>query len=277
MNRIFFAISFFISLLCYSVSAQPRIQLSDSAACDSLRLQYKVSFINAGQTVVVDFGKGTGESSDDTIGSIRYDTAGIYYVKLFVDNNTIAADTDTVIISYTPNPYFTFKDQDSPVNVFEKIFTNPVQPDSISDTTRYIYIWNFGDGVIDTIDSPTHTYSLPGVYPVRLRIEDNYGCVNNITQYVSVEEMIDAPNVFTPNDDNVNDYFEVFTEMGTTLSIKIFNRNGLLVYQATSPTIRWDGTAYGSKLSTGVYYYVIETVGLTVNYKKNGFVYLIRD
>jgi len=50
-----------------------------------------------------------------------------------------------------------------------------------SDGPRHVYIWNFGDGVVDTdylpedlstYESPTHTYADPGIYTVSLRIID---------------------------------------------------------------------------------------------------------
>jgi len=46
--------------------------------------------------------------------------------------------------------------------------------------------WDFGDGVISTVQNPTHTYSSNGTYMVSLTVTDNEGHVNAITKKVYV-------------------------------------------------------------------------------------------
>ena len=36
----------------------------------------------------------------------------------------------------------------------------------------YTYNWNFGDSATSTEASPSHTYSLPGVYNIKLDVSD---------------------------------------------------------------------------------------------------------
>ncbi|WP_133273025.1 T9SS type B sorting domain-containing protein [Hymenobacter radiodurans] len=66
------------------------------------------------------------------------------------------------------------------------------------------------------------------------------------------------PNIFTPNTDGTNDYFELrdlppnFCNAEFS-DIKIFNRWGKQVYSSTSRTFRWDG----SNMPAGAYYYLI--------------------
>ncbi|KAA5548277.1 gliding motility-associated C-terminal domain-containing protein [Adhaeribacter rhizoryzae] len=65
-------------------------------------------------------------------------------------------------------------------------------------------------------------------------------------------------NIFTPNNDGLNDYFQMptlppdFCE-SIFSDIKIYNRWGSLVYKSTDRTFKWDGNS----VSEGVYYYVI--------------------
>jgi len=66
-------------------------------------------------------------------------------------------------------------------------------------------------------------------------------------------------NIFTPNGDHKNDFFELPTLppdfCGSFLSsIKIFSRWGNEVYRTTNRNLHWDG----SGLPAGVYYYLIE-------------------
>ncbi|GAB2479913.1 hypothetical protein GCM10011375_16630 [Hymenobacter qilianensis] len=66
------------------------------------------------------------------------------------------------------------------------------------------------------------------------------------------------PNIFTPNTDGTNDFFELrdlppnFCNAEFS-DIKIFNRWGKQVYTSTSRNFRWDG----SNMPAGAYYYLI--------------------
>lgn len=66
------------------------------------------------------------------------------------------------------------------------------------------------------------------------------------------------PNVFTPNNDGINDYFSLNTTYPATciddFSMTIYNRWGEKVYETTDFGFKWTGEA----LPTGVYFYVIK-------------------
>ena len=71
----------------------------------------------------------------------------------------------------------------------------------------------------------------------------------------STDSELDVPNVFTPNGDQVNDYFEVKTDGSTIYEFSIFTRTGTRIYYSLSPRIFWDGKAGGGiELPEGVYY-----------------------
>jgi len=87
------------------------------------------------------------------------------------------------------------------------------------------------------------------------------------------------PNIFTPNADNQNDIYKVNTTVNycwDTFDIKIYNRWGTLVYQSSDFFFRWDGTYKGNELSSGVYFYTLDANFKETNFRKNGFVHLIR-
>jgi gliding motility-associated-like protein len=85
-----------------------------------------------------------------------------------------------------------------------------------------------------------------------------------------------VPNVFTPNGDNVYDYFEVQTSGLYSLVLKVFTRTGALVYQNQSNFIKWDGkNDNGKDLPEGIYYYIIEDPSGHYENAK-GFVYIFR-
>ncbi len=79
-------------------------------------------------------------------------------------------------------------------------------------------------------------------------------CVDNCIDY-------NLPNVFTPNGDNLNDYFRPdsysFVEK---VDMKIYSRWGDLVFRTDEPEINWDGKRMNTDrlVSPGVYYYVCD-------------------
>ena len=86
-----------------------------------------------------------------------------------------------------------------------------------------------------------------------------------------------VPNVFTPNGDQLNDFFEVPTDGSTVYELTIFTRTGTRIYHSRSPRIYWDGKSLeGKELPVGVYYYVIEEVDSSPAEGKAGFMHLFR-
>jgi gliding motility-associated-like protein len=109
----------------------------------------------------------------------------------------------------------------------------------------------------------------------------------NITVIQDCNPTFFIPNVFTPNEDSVNDTWLATLPKGSFLNgLEIYNRWGNLMYQPdallldthTISTILWDGrTTSGEKASEGVYYYVLEYTDKQGNkQKKNGYISLFR-
>lgn len=81
------------------------------------------------------------------------------------------------------------------------------------------------------------------------------------------------PNVFTPNNDLVNDVWQCDFLNFETVNCLIYNRWGNLIFQSNKQIIQWDGrTTSGNNCEDGVYFYCIETE--TEKYK--GHIQLIR-
>ena len=93
----------------------------------------------------------------------------------------------------------------------------------------------------------------------------------------SVGDVLEIPNVFSPNGDQVNDYFEVTTDGVNVYEFTVYTRAGTRIYHSLSPRIFWDGNSLdGKELSDGIYYYVIEEQGGTSPFETAGFMYLYR-
>lgn len=98
--------------------------------------------------------------------------------------------------------------------------------------------------------------------------------VDPITPDFSGTDLLQLPNVFTPNNDGVNEVFvPILMEGISKASIIILNRWGQTVYQSDDLTVGWDGKEY----SAGVYYWRIDYFDLNNTAKsRNGFLTLLR-
>jgi gliding motility-associated-like protein len=69
---------------------------------------------------------------------------------------------------------------------------------------------------------------------------------------------IQKPNLFTPNGDNINDYWKITgLEKFPGSIVRVFSRYGLQVFESKDYAKPFDGTYKGEKLPAGVYYYII--------------------
>ncbi len=90
------------------------------------------------------------------------------------------------------------------------------------------------------------------------------------------ENPIEFPNVFTPNDDGVNDIFQLIGEVGYFENMLIFNRWGNEVANLSYP-FQWNGTTHnGNEALEGVYFYLLNANESCKQEQKQGMIHLIR-
>ena len=105
----------------------------------------------------------------------------------------------------------------------------------------------------------------------------NVICLDDCTYY-------ELPNVFTPNDDGLDDVFKPgpyhFVEK---VDMKIYNRWGQLIFETEDPDINWDGRNFRNQkiVSTGVYFYICDVyekrlTGVEVRHL-TGFIHVFTD
>jgi gliding motility-associated-like protein len=135
------------------------------------------------------------------------------------------------------------------------------------------YLWSTGD------TTQRLEVRHPGQYS--LTITSAHNCTATETIEVKKDCYIDIPNAFTPNGDDVNDYFfprQLLSRSVTQFSMQIFNRWGQLVFETKQINGRgWDGKLNDKDQPQGVYVYLID---VTINGDKyenyQGNVTLIR-
>ncbi len=126
---------------------------------------------------------------------------------------------------------------------------------------------------ITALDSLT-----PGIDGELRRNESDFSniiCVDNCPIY-------DLPNIFSPNNDGVNDVFRpIGWQYIESVNFQVFSRWGTLVFETTDPRLNWDGThlVNGEICPDGTYFYVglVNTIRLSgiVSEKVSGNITLV--
>lgn len=116
------------------------------------------------------------------------------------------------------------------------------------------YLWNTGD------TAQKLEVRHPGQYS--LTITSAHDCTTTETIEVKKDCYIDIPNAFTPNGDNVNDYFfprQLLSRRVSKFDMQIFNRWGQLIFETKQVNGRgWDGGFNHTPQPQGVYIYLID-------------------
>ena len=120
-------------------------------------------------------------------------------------------------------------------------------------TDPYTYLWTNGD-----TDSTTNLALSPG--PLSVQVMDNNACTLDTTFRIAAMTPECVPNVFTPNNDQVNDFWNLEQAyLYSDSEIKVWGRFGRKVFESIGYENPWDGkTENGNDVPDGVYYYHIE-------------------
>ncbi len=123
-----------------------------------------------------------------------------------------------------------------------------------------LYNWTFGNGATSPLDTPEYTFTNEGIYNVVLTAEDSYGCIDSHSDTIYVLNTgLYIPNVFTPNNDDRNEQFNVTGTGITGVEGTIINRWGDKIASWNSVTEGWRGVNFdGDKSPEGVYYYLVK-------------------
>ena len=104
-------------------------------------------------------------------------------------------------------------------------------------------------------------------------------CKDSVEFIIEVQGIPEINNVFTPNQDGINDEFLFFEYAMGIVDVQIFNRWGQSVYTWVGSDKSWTGVnqSTGKDLPSGVYFYVFEGKGVDGHhYDKKGSVTLLR-
>jgi gliding motility-associated-like protein len=161
--------------------------------------------------------------------------------------------TDSVSIAVYPTPTVTMPAtttmlEGTQINIIPQVTGNGLT-----------YQWSPTTGVSDpTKLSPAFSPTVDTKY--MLTITTDKGCSASVETNILVLKTPVAPNTFTPNNDGINDTWNIkYLDTYPTAIVEVFNRNGAKVFSSNKYTVPWDGKFNGAVLPFGVYYYVIDT------------------
>ncbi|MEZ4953791.1 MAG: gliding motility-associated C-terminal domain-containing protein [Saprospiraceae bacterium] len=176
------------------------------------------------------------ESDTDTLPTVSGCDSIIYQINIEVSMPTVEIQGD-----HTVSP-------DSSITL------------SIEPTTFDSIVWSTENMVLEC-DNDT----LCEVFPIEsieytVTVVDSLGCIAIDNHQVDVviqcfPDQAQIPNVFTPNNDSINDEFTIVTKNDEqVLQMRIWDRWGKKVYDGTGP---WDGMVNGKPAASDVYIYDI--------------------
>jgi gliding motility-associated-like protein len=97
-----------------------------------------------------------------------------------------------------------------------------------------------------------------------INLNDGQASSENKERAIELETSVelDIPNAFTPNGDETNNTWAVKpvtkTDQFDETVIRVYNKRGLMVYEARGLDSPWDGTYQGETLPVDTYYYTID-------------------
>jgi gliding motility-associated-like protein len=115
----------------------------------------------------------------------------------------------------------------------------------------------------DQSQSPEYFVTKAGIYTVKMQKKTCFTSDTiNITTFNCTKCKFYAPNIFTPDTDGINDYFQIYSQCEDLQSyfFIIYDRWGNHVFETNKIEEGWDGNYRGKALNEGVYTYYMKAI-----------------
>ncbi|HRO69038.1 MAG TPA: gliding motility-associated C-terminal domain-containing protein [Chitinophagaceae bacterium] len=165
-----------------------------------------------------------------------------------------ACGYDSVLVSYQPvainNPFENIRNRDT---IFAgqstRLFTN-ANANITWEEHASLSCYNCPD----PIANPNTTT----VFTAINQLPEGCQVTGEFTVVVLNDAVVLTPTAFTPNADGLNDFFGPLGKVPDQYTLKIFNRNGEMVFKSSAMQQRWDGRFRGQLQPSGVFIYMID-------------------
>jgi PKD repeat protein len=164
-----------------TVFPSPNIAASSNAPkCIGEPIQFQsTASMSGGGLLAYTWNFGDGTSSILSSPSHTFLTAGNKLVRVYVQSQNGCIDSTSLVAPVSPIPAVGFSFSTNCFNNQPIVFTNT---STISSGSIATFSWDFGDGNTSNLQSPTHSYSTPGAYQVRLIAMSAVGCIDSLKQ-----------------------------------------------------------------------------------------------
>lgn len=263
---------------------EPEFTVSQAGACEPYMVVTVNNSTGPNNTYLWNMGDGTTYTTTNV--THTYAGPGTYDITLTVTDNTCGGvDSTTIPVTVT-----------EPAGI-EALFS-AVQVDQCSGfivstqnmstgPSGLVYTWDMGDGTVLTGTEVTHTYTEQGTFTITLTAYDPL-CDEDDTFTLDVPVLasplvgngILVPNIFSPNQDGYNDTFFPIDGAGSNVTLKVWNRWGMKMFETAGAYKPWNGRTPGNKpVPDGVYFYILEysipCTGERIEGKEEGYVHVV--
>jgi gliding motility-associated-like protein len=228
-----------------------------------------------------DFGDGNTLNTGNSI-THTFNDAGCFDIELVVEVESTGCVTSMVVdsmvcIDSLPVANFVALHSDGFCFPFKCIISNLSQ-----SAEQYIWITSVGD-TIQTTDLSSLSLSLNEPVEINLLAINEVGCVDEFYSIIegyycgcndplglNYDTLVNfndgsciyptpdifVPNVFTPNNDGKNDFFELTTSYIVDLELIILNRWGNIMFEQEGINPKWNGYVGDDIATEGTYFYI---------------------
>ena len=202
------------------------------------------------------------------------DSLTTYYISYIYGNNCGTLN-DSITIGISSTPEVNLEANPDTSSVIEG--TAIVLTANADQNVTYEWLENGATLSENTNSITVNPVDNPTVYTVIVTNLD--GCMSSTeVSYATIPPREGIPNVFTPNNDGLNDFFNIFSNVPFDLiEFKVYNRWGQLVYNNDTPNQGWNGTFDGKEAPSDVYiYYIVYSINGIEREPMKGDVTLVR-
>lgn len=236
--------------------------------CDSI-IEYHLSFLN---NIVVNQRSLICEGQKYQLPDMKIvNTSGIY-----VDTVKSSFGCDSVVItnlSVFPNNFTVSLNSIDTIESGNSLELNPIYSGGVAASWNWTPATNLSCiNCENPVASPVQTIQ----YLVDVKTQD--GCEDTAQTKIVVRQTdVYVPQAFSPNNDGVNDLFEIFANNPKSFSMKIYNRWGELVFESIDVKNQWNGTSKGENCPVDSYSYILDvTLQNNKQYHKQNTILLLR-
>lgn len=207
-----------------------------------------------------------------------YSDLGFYNIGLLIltDDGCVGQKGIDSAIEVTEAPTAVMENLPTALSMKEAVIDIDGRNSIMADS----FLIKINNELIASADFLNYRFSDTGRHQVELIVFNEFECSDTSRREVLIFDEFEfvIPNVFTPNQDGINDEFKMQACGVYEYEISIFNRYGEKVFESNSLNINWDGKFRDRRVSSGVYFYTIRVLDFRNEYLDfNGTVTVLED